>query len=225
MNLKIKLPGFAKGFITAAFAVSFIWFVLLSTVNLQRSKEKREVLNWPGTEMQRRITFQEISPDNQKKAVRYELSYQPQLFSDSHTTYLDNKVIISVISNLGDVEREHYLFVGEERTGNPYWLSSNYVFFTAHCGSSCRGLTLLDARSGQRQSATLSFVFNKDGGWKTHFRDWFDRDFEFEGFVREASGEMINNKPYLIFDMENEKGVEAGQVRLLFTGKSLIPER
>ena len=173
------------------------------------------------TEPKSKITHEEISPDGQKKIVRYELSYIPQLFASNYITYLDNKIIVAVTNNIGDSEREYYTFIGEARTGYPHWLGNNYVFFTSYCGTSCQGLMLLDIRSGQRWSAVLSFLINEDGSRGTHFRDWFDKSFEFLGFAKKIHGEMKNNKPYLVFDMENEKAVEIGQKRFLFTGNVL----
>ncbi|MDP4011241.1 MAG: hypothetical protein Q8P72_03365 [Candidatus Roizmanbacteria bacterium] len=172
-------------------------------------------------EPKKEITHQEISPDGQKKIVRYELGYIPQLFASNYVTYLDNKIIIAVTNNVGDSEREYYTFIGEARTGYPHWLGNNYVFFTSYCGTSCQGLMLLDVRSGQRWSAILTFLSNENGSRRTHFRDWFDKSFEFPGFAKKIHGEMKNNKPYLVFDIENEKAVEIGQKRLLFTGNVL----
>lgn len=172
-------------------------------------------------ELERISTHEEMSPDRQKNIVRYELNEFLQLFGNSYTTYIDNKIIIAVINNLGNVEREYYLFIGEERTGDPHWLGNNYVFFTSYCGTACRGLMLLDVRSGQRWTGVLSYLNVEHGNRKTLFHDWFDKDFEFPGFIKKIHGKFEENIPYLVFDLENEKGVEIGQKRFLFTGYAL----
>lgn len=170
----------------------------------------------------RKKAYEELSPDGSKKITRYKLNDTSDLFANKYTTYLDNNVIIAVTNNLGSTEREYYIFIGEERTGEPHWLGNNYVFFTNHCGSSCQGLTLLDVRTGQRWQAVLSYLSNNNRSSETYFHDWFDKNFQFKGLVQKIHGLMENNQPYLIFDMENDKGVESGEKRFLFTGNSLI---
>ena len=184
---------------------------------------------WPEKERQKitiqeiiKETYRELSPNNQKKITRYELSNNTELFSNSYTTYLDNNIIISVTNNLGGVEREYYIFIGEQRTGNPHWLGNNYVFFTSYCGSSCQSIVLLDVRTGKKWLAILSSFSEKGEQPKTHFHDWFENDFEFSGFVLNINSVMNNNEPYLLFNLENKEGVEFGQKRLLFSGNSLI---
>lgn len=211
-----------------------IFFSLLSLINNKQridsnisTSSVEENFNQSKPELLRERTFEELSPDGQKKIVRYKVSYQPQLFSNNHTTYLNNEIIVAVINDIqdGDNGREYYLFNGEERTGDPHWLGNRYVFFTAYCGTSCQGLILLDTQSKQIWKGVHSNRAWQNEKPQTHFSDWFDEEFEFPGLIDKIHAEMINNKPYLIFDMINDKEVESGQKRFLFTGNSLILER
>lgn len=172
----------------------------------------------------RENTYEELSPNRDRKVVRYKLNYQPELFSKSYTTYFDNNVILAVVENIGDVERERFLFTGEERTSDPHWLGNKYLFFKAYCGSSCQGLILLDVENRQIWKGVLSYYAGKSERPKTRFSGWFDQDFEFEGSINKIHADVVDNKPYLIFDMKNEQGVQSGQKRFLFTGSKLILE-
>lgn len=173
----------------------------------------------------RERSFEELSPDGQKRIIRYEVNYVPELFSENYTTYLDNKIVIAVINNIGDVEREYFVFNGEERTGDPHWLGNRYIFFTAYCGTACQRLTLLDTQSKQTREAMISYWSKENNKQKTYFNTWFDQAFEFFGFVDKIYAEMVDNKPYLVFNISNDDGVESGQKRFLFTGNSLVLQK
>jgi|GEM_PF-6114146 len=174
--------------------------------------------------LDRENTYEELSPNGDRKVVRYKLNYQLGLFSGSDTTYFDNNIVLALIENVGDMEREQFLFVGEERTGDPHWLGNKYIFFEAHCGTSCQGLTLLDTQNRQVWKGMLGYYAGKSERPRTNFSGWFDQDFEFEGFVNQIQADIVDNKPYLIFDMRNDQEVESGQKRFLFTGNKLILE-
>jgi len=229
MNLIVKNILFIRlaiGIACFTFILVFIPRVLRGLFEGDQSKITEAVGDAPKQldRIKREETYQELSPDRSKKISRYEISNDPSLFANSYVTYLDNNIIIAVTNNFGDTQRESYLFVGEYRTGEPHWLGNGYVFFTSHCGSSCRGLSLLDVRTGQRWSAVLSFLSIDRNRPITHFYDWFKQDFEFNGGVKKIRGVFEDNRPYLIFDMENDRGVETGEKRFLFTGSSLILE-
>lgn len=231
MNLKVKLPTFSKKFLVAIILVNFFWVIFLYVILSLDRKEKiisniseasnNITLNQVEQASIRENTFEELSPDGQKRIIRYEVNYLPKLFSENYTTYLDNKIVIAVINNIGDVEREYFVFNGEERTGDPHWLGNRYVFFTAYCGTACQRLTLLDTQSKQTWEAMISYWSRENDKQKTHFRNWFGQGFEFFGFIDKIYAEMDNNKPYLVFDISNDSGVESGQKRFLFTGDSL----
>lgn len=229
MNLKVKiLPTITKLIIVVACFLLILLGSFLTKSLWQEKRKQEKVLQGNSKDLKyrdqliRKETYRELSPDGYKKITRYELSNNSELFSNSYTTYLDNNVIISVTNNLGGVEREYYIFIGEQRAGKPYWLGNNYIFFTSYCGSSCQGLTLLDVRTGKKWLAVLSSLSEEGSQPKTHFHDWFERDFEFSGFVLDVNGVMKNNEPYLLFNLKNKEGVETGQKRFLFTGNSLI---
>lgn len=229
MNLRINNLLFIRlGLVIACFIFvsSFIPGILRRFCEEDQSKiaETVEDLSKQSDQIKRKETYQELSPDKSKKISRYEISNDPSLFDSSYVTYLDNNIIIAVTNKFEEISREYYLFIGEYRTGEPHWLGNSYVFFTSHCGSSCQGLSLLDVRTGQRWFAVLSsLTFYRDKP-TTNFHDWFEQDFDFIGTIKKIRGVFENNRPYLIFDMENDKGVESGEQRLLFTGSSLILE-
>lgn len=226
MNLKGKFSGFVKGVLVTSALFVLVWLVTEYLRNSESTANQHEVSyvesyttnQAPPASLERKITHQETSPDGQREIIRYKLSDDPEFFSNN--AYFNSNVIIAV-KNLTDPGREYFIFIGEERTGNPHWLGNGYVFFTAHCGSSCQRLTLLNVTTQQNWPAMLGYLFEKNGNWKTYFTDWFGHDFEFKGFIKEMRGEMRNNKPYLVFDMENEKEVEIGEKLFLFTGYSL----
>ncbi len=229
MNLKVKFSCSIKRYIiiiACSLLVLVVIFFLKNPEAIEESQIKTvgNVSGDPQKQAQplRKQTHQELSPDGSKKITRYELQFDPTLFGGNYTTYLDSKIIISVTNIFSDIEREYYIFIGEEKTGEPHWLGNNYVFFTNHCGSSCEGLILLDVRTGQKWQAVLSYLSNNHKSSETYFHDWFDKNFQFDGLVQKIHGLMENNQPYLIFDMENDKGVESGEKHFLFTGNSLI---
>lgn len=232
MNLKVKKSPFSGKVLLTAVLVSCFWLVFFFVVLLLNKRKEvtsstpdlpyHEEVNQLETTAIRRHTFEELSPDNQKKVTRYETSYQQELFSGNYTTYLDNKVIIAITNNSGDAEREYYVFTGEERTGDPHWLGNQYVFFTTYCGTACQKLILLDVHSRQIREAMISYWSKENNKQKTYFNTWFDQGYEFFGLVDRVYAQMIENRPYLIFDISNDYGVESGQKKFLFTGESLI---
>lgn len=233
MNLKVKLPPFLKGFLVSAVIVTFLCFAGFVLIFPDLYEEKKSNENSYHTDefrqefpkvASREHTFEETSPDKGKKIVRYRLGYQPELFSENQTTYYNNNIIISVIYHFDDVDREYFLFTGEDRTGYPHWLGNMYVFFTAYCGTSCQSLILLDTKTKQVRKSVLSYTSRENEKQNTHFDDWFNQEFKFNGFVNKIHAEVIDNQPYLIFDMVNDIGVESGQKKFLFTGDALILE-
>lgn len=233
MSLRVKLSPFLKGFSLAIFIASCFWLAIFIVSFPYLYKERRNNENPHFTcesekkkseALSRENTYEELSPNRDRKVIRYKLNYQPQLFSSRYATYFDNNVILAVVENIGDVERERFLFTGEERTSDPHWLGNKYLFFKVHCGSSCQGLVLLDTENRQIWKGVLSYYAGKDESQKTRFSGWFDQNFEFDGSVNQIHANMVDNKPYLIFDMKNEQGVESGQRSFLFTGSKLILE-
>jgi len=200
--------------------LSIFWWDSRQNENEPMDSCNNTVIDVKGT---RRTTYEEMSPDGEKKIIRYEIPYNSEFYSDNYNdyNYFNNNIIIAIITNIGTTDNEHYLFTGNYNTGFPHWLGNNYVFFTTHCGSSCQGLMLLDTKLGQRWLGGLSSLTNSNSAGDTYFHDWFGQNFSLGGGVIQISGKLENNKPYLIFDMGNEKGVESGQKRFLFTGDTL----
>lgn len=166
------------------------------------------------------IKYEEFSPDQSKKIILYKTAFDPGLYNNYYVDYFYNREIIAV----RDIEdqREEYIFTGEERTGDPHWLGNNYVFFTAYCGTACKGLYLIDTRDKETWLAVLSHIFScKRDVHDTHFKDWFGQEFVFEGLISEIESEMMDDKAYLIFRMKDGEGNFLYEKRFLFTGDEL----
>lgn len=209
--------------LTAFFLVDYL-FTNSPGNNVPASKEQPKVLGisvgnaGAGDSPLRKADYEEFSPDQKQKITRYQVKYDENLFGDYHG-YLDSMVFIS-LTNV-DEGREKYIFVGEEKTGDPHWLNNEYIFFTSYCGTSCQGLYLVDVGNKESELAVISYVFNGDGPWITHFRDWFGGEFVFKGLVGDIASLTVGDKSYLIFEMKDENKNPLGEERLLFMGKSL----
>lgn len=165
------------------------------------------------------VGYEEISPDKLQKAIEYKMSFDPQLYDDYYNDFFLNQKIISV-KNI-KTDREDYVFTGEERTGDPHWLNNEYIFFTSYCGTSCQGLYLVEVGSRESQLAVISYIFEGNGPWMTHFKDWFGGEFVFDGLVDDIASLTVGDKSYLIFKMKDANKNPLGEERLLFMGKSL----
>lgn len=166
------------------------------------------------------IEYEELSPDQSRKAVLYKMLFDSNLYNGYYNDYFYNKMIVAAVDIEG--QREYYVFTGEERTGNPHWLGNNYVFFTTYCGTACKGLYLIDIRNKETLLTTLSYIFSYEkGAYDTHLRDWFGQEFVFEGIVEEIRSETVGDNVYLIFKMKNNQGHYLYEKQFLFTGNSL----
>jgi len=165
------------------------------------------------------IEYEEISPDNLQKAIEYKMSFDSQLYDDYYKDFFLNQKIISV-KNI-KTDREGYVFTGEEKVGDPHWLGNDKIFFTTYCGTACQGLYLVDTRSKESQLAVISFYFQDDGPWMTHFKDWFAGEFVFEGLIDKVTSSTVGDRSYLIFKMKDVNKNPLAEERFLFTGKSL----
>lgn len=168
----------------------------------------------------RQLRYAEVSPDKVKNIFIYKLIFNKGLYKDYYD-YLESQNIIA----LEDVKTKHekYLFIGEERTGDPHWLGNDHVFFTTRCGTDCQGLYLLDTRDQEAKLGVLSYMSDK-GFWETVFQDWFGQKFRFPGLVTEVKSETLNAKSYLILQMIDDNEVSLGEKRFLFTDTALIEQ-
>lgn len=171
-------------------------------------------------ELRKVLRYAEVSPDKLKNIFIYKFTFNKGLFKD-YNSYLESQNIIA----LEDIETKHeqYLFIGEERTGDPHWLGNDYIFFTTKCGTECQGLYLLDTRDKESRLSVLSYLFEKKF-WETVFKDWFNQEFRFPGLVQAIKSETVNDKSYLIFQLIGDKEISLGEKRFLFTGDSLIEQ-
>lgn len=169
----------------------------------------------------KQIESSEISPDKTKEAIEYNLKFDLALFNDYYGDYFPNQNIIAV----REIEsgRENYVFVGEDRTGDPHWLGNEHIFFTSYCGTACQGIYLVDTRSKESELAVLSYIYNNESKrTETYFKDWFGKEFKFEGLIDEIKSEMVNGEAYLIFNRKDDSGKVFPPKRFLFTQDSLI---
>lgn len=166
------------------------------------------------------IRYSEISPDRAKNISIYKLSFNKDLFDD-YDQYFESQNLIG----LEDVETgdRRYLFIGEERTGDPHWLGNDHIFFTTKCGTDCQGLYLLDTRDKESRLGVLSYVF-ENGFWETVFKSWFNKEFRFPGLVKDIVSQLDKNTFYLVFRMEDSTGKDLKEKKFLFNGDSLIEQ-
>jgi len=106
-------------------------------------------------------------------------------------------------------------------TGGLNWLSDSYVFFMRHCGSACSGVALLSLESRQETNAVLSYPSFPNQPSKTHFKDWFEHEFDLDGLVVDLNSETRGKNNYLVFTLEDNNGNNLGERRLLYTKDSL----
>lgn len=118
----------------------------------------------------------------------------------------------------------HTKFASWDMTSDPQWIGNNHLFFLRHCGTSCQGITLLNIKTGKTENATLSYPTQKGEPAITHFKDWFGQEFELKGLLYKIYREIIDDKPYLIFEMKNSEGKQINQEKFLFTNQALILE-
>lgn len=180
-------------------------------------EDKKEALGLGDS--QRELVHQELSPDGDRLILMYEMPDYPGLAS-GYYNYLSGQYFITVKEI--DSGRERFIFVGDYKSGYPHWLGNDFIYFTAGCGTACRGLYLVDTRDKETRLAVWGYIFSEEkGSWETHFTDWFDQDFIFDGLVDELKSEVMGNKVYLIFKMKDEQGNSLYDKRFLFTEDGL----
>ncbi len=157
----------------------------------------------------------ELSPNDKQIAFFYEPDNKSKDVLSLMITHLENNI---------SEEKYHTNFASWDATSNLHWLNNNYVFFTRHCGTACKGVTLLNLVSKETINAVLTYPSFSNQPVETHFKDWFGQEHVLQGIVNKISSETINNKTYLIFDMTDNKGNYTGQNKFLFSEKSLISE-
>jgi len=112
-------------------------------------------------------------------------------------------------------------FASWDVVGNLHWLDDDNIFFLRHCGTACRGITLLNLESRQITNAVLSYPPFPNQPVTTHFKDWFGQEFDFDGLVANVYSETKGKNTYLVFTLEDYIGNSLGDVRLFFNGTNL----
>jgi len=100
--------------------------------------------------------------------------------------------------------------------GDVHWLGNYHLFFSSHCGTACQGITLLDIRSGKTKNGVLTYPSFPNQPAKTHFKDWFGREFVINGLVKDVSSTTEGNLHYLIFMLEDNAGNFLGEKKFQF---------
>jgi len=77
----------------------------------------------------------ELSPNGKQIAFFYEPDNKSRDVLSLMITQLENNI---------SEEKYHTSFASWDATSNLHWLDNNYVFFTRHCGTACKGITLLN---------------------------------------------------------------------------------
>lgn len=187
--------------------------------NPNKSKQDNISLDIVEPKIFKELTYEELSPDGLNKIISYRTIFDINFYRDYYEEYFDNNIIISI----RDMEdgRESYIFTGG-RLGEPKWLGNEHVFFTSYCGSSCQGIYLVNVFNKETKIGVLSYMTQGDDKpIYTHFKDWHDHEFEFDGWVDDIRSETIKNKAYLIFHMRDNEHKSVRQKKFLFTGNAL----
>lgn len=169
----------------------------------ERAEELQENL------IRKELLYMESSPLGSKNVITYRIDNKP-LFEDN---------IMIVLQDVNG-QKEEPLFVGEERIGKPKWLSNDHIFFTSYCGTSCKGVYLINVLNKETKLATLSFTFSGKNNWQTHFSDWFGNKFQFPGILGELDSEYNSDNFYLMFEDKDRLNKKI----FLFTGQALIEQ-
>lgn len=156
------------------------------------------------------VVYEEVSPDGDDSLILYEVPDNPE-----------NQEFI-IIKNKASKIEDYIYFLDVYRDGIPKWLGNDFVYFSTRCGTSCEGLDLINVHSKQIYNGVLSYIISDEKrGPYTVFDDWFGHEFSLDGLVDEITSEMVSDKVYLIFKMENEEGVFLETKKFLFTGDAL----
>ncbi|MDO8569953.1 MAG: hypothetical protein Q7R97_00005, partial [Candidatus Daviesbacteria bacterium] len=97
----------------------------------KEKQEKEQVLQ--ETLIKKESLYLEMSPLDTRKVITYKVSNEP-FFKD----------YMMIVAQEKNNPKEEPLFIGEERIGIPQWLDDDHIIFTSYCGTSCKGIYLID---------------------------------------------------------------------------------
>lgn len=173
-------------------------------------------------ENSRRELFDTLSPEGDKRVIKYEMYYRDNLFPYDYS-YLHGKNFLAVQKTDVGQESEQYLYVGQEDIRDPQWLGNNHILFTNSCGTNCETIYLLDVNTKELLVGTISSVIDTSyKQWQTIFQDWYGVEYTFNGSANVIRSENTNGEALLIFEFGDGWGGEVKKVQFLFTGDSLI---
>ncbi|OGE81026.1 MAG: hypothetical protein A3H72_00855 [Candidatus Doudnabacteria bacterium RIFCSPLOWO2_02_FULL_48_8] len=158
------------------------------------------------TTISQSVIFDRVSPDGSQE-LRY--------YSEKE---LDQQIIaVKTIKT----NQEKVIYSGN-RINYPKWLGNEHIFFTTYCGTGCQGFGLVNVSSGKVEKGVLSYMsIDENRPDYTNFRDWFGKEFEFDGTPESIEGEIKDDKTYLVFRMRDRETKPLGEKRFLFTGNDL----
>ncbi|OGC51236.1 hypothetical protein A2W32_00830 [candidate division WWE3 bacterium RBG_16_37_10] len=100
----------------------------------------------------------------------------------------------------------HTHFASWDVRGDLHWLGDDRLFFLRHCGTSCRGITLLSVKTGETSTAVLTYPSFPNQKAATSFKDWSGKEYPIEGLVSNIDSRIIDSQSYIVFDVVDEKG-------------------
>lgn len=194
----------------ASISLGFAIYYEYKQQNADAKEKQEKVTELQDSLIRKESLYSERSPLGTRNIVTYQINNKP-LFEDH---------IMIVLQDVNG-QRGEPLFIGEERTGKPKWLGDDHIFFTSYCGTSCKGIYLINVLNKEAKLATLSFTFSGTNNWETHLSDWFGNQFQFSGLLGEIDTEFTNDNFYLVFGNKDRLNNDLGKKRFLFTGNFL----
>lgn len=170
------------------------------------------------SKQQRKLVYQEFSPDGEKNLILYELPFLGKGELE-YRNHLANQysIIVETLSN----GSESQIFAHDDKTGYPHWLGNEDIFFTGGCGTGCQSLYLVNVNSRESRQGLLEFIPLVDNKTVSIFSDWFGQKFTFQGAVEHMRSAVLDDQIYFIFVLNNPNESSREQ-KFLFTGEKLI---
>jgi len=166
---------------------------------------------------QRKLVYQEISPDSKRKIMLYEMPFLGRGELD-YRNYLSNQYLFAVETPFSG--REYQVFINDYKTGYPHWLGNEHIFFTGGCGTGCQTLHLVDVNSKESRQGLLEFTPLQGNKTESKFYDWFGQKFKFQGVIQHIQSAFLDNQAFLIFQLDNPDEPSSEQ-KFLFTKTQL----
>ncbi len=109
----------------------------------------------------------------------------------------------------------------ERKIGPIGVIGHEHIFYFVYCGSSCKGLQLVNLTTGAVKQGSLGFFSDDEGNDYTLFDDWLHREYRFEGFVDDTASHTEEDISWLVFRVLDESGVTLHEYRVKYTEAEL----